>query len=169
MVVKTEAYICEKCGHYEVAYGECNDSIRRRVLRHEQIPITGVCKSLDGLIVGGGSVPMGKRYEHRYLVFTRIPRVNQKHEALYVWTNYDGEELKDEHKLMEKLFDRKLGHPGFTAEDIFGDVLDKHDIRAAHELAPSTFSRVAGKLRRKYPKLYGKTEFKRVLTRRVSK
>lgn len=151
------AYVCEKCLYYEL--GEEN---ALKVRAHERMPTTGICNSLDGLIVKTG-------FEQNYMVFRRAPLLSPQHEALYHWKTYRRQNLepKDSPFLikMEESFHRICNYKGLTAEYIVGAVLhdgkSENTYKIYNELSEREFQRVAKKLKQMYPKLYASIEFKR--------
>ncbi len=153
------AYVCEKCGFYKL--GEKNAP---EVQKHERMPTTGRCNSLDGLLVKIGN-------EQNYLVVRRTPQLSRMHEALYDWESYTRKDLKQrkDTNLPKELEDslRRICPISFTAGYIVDSVLytnhQENSYKAYTELPPREFQRVSAKLREKYPDLYANTTFKREL------
>jgi hypothetical protein len=139
MVLKKDAYICEKCGYYEIGRDE-----RNTVKEHEAIPERGNESLLEGLIVrwvGGKKIS----------VFGKLNRLSQNHEALYNYMTYD--------QSLEPCSDDKIKIPkfiggGFTAQEIIYDTLHYRDLWRAEALPPSVFKSVRAGLMRKYPSFY---------------
>ena len=167
MVKPATAYICEKCGHY--------DFNKHKVMMHERKPITGVCDSLDGLVVSFD--PTGRDIS----VFREADGygVNLNHEKLYIWDNYvvgrNSIKTEDEaspllSKLREKtqkVLDALGGGKGFTADKIKGTTLygghSENTYRHYHELSAREFGKVCRLLKEKFPELYSGIEFKRTI------
>jgi hypothetical protein len=151
------AYVCEKCGFYKL--GEKNAP---EVQKHERIPTTGICNSLDGLLVKIGN-------EQNYLVVRRIQRLSHRHEALYECESYTGKGMKQRKTNLPKELEERLVIicPDHTASHMVGTVLytnhQENSYKAYTELPPREFQRVSAKLRKKYPDLYANTTFKREL------
>lgn len=171
-IIPVNLYVCEKCGYYNI-----DDKNAQEVREHEAKPITGICPSLDGLIVKKG-------YKQDYLVFRRLPLASFKHEALYAWECYLRQSLAQESsglpKELEESLDKLLSsmgvRDGSTAAHIVDAVLHTSGSESGPErfkdydqLTDKEFQRVTSRLRRKYPDKYAKTEFKQELKYRRSR
>ena len=145
-------------------------------------PATGVCNSLDGLIVN-----LSPR-EKGISVFRRLDAVDGLNRALYTWNNYMGKNLDEEEKFYRRGMDKKLAAsmkeldvkvhefigqltgsptPSFTANYIKGAVLyggkSENIYKQYEELSYKEFRRCCKILKRRYPALYEDTEFKRTI------
>jgi len=151
MVVEIPAYVCQRCGYYEL--GEKN---KGNVEEHEKITESGRCDSLDGLITQFNSGSISVFRETKYL--------SQKHERLYIWDNYNLNSLKVKKsglpKEVEESIKRVLGRPGFTASYITTNIFS-YPIR---QLPKREFQRVSSKLKELYLDLYAEKSFKREFT-----
>ena len=148
MVKKIPTYVCEKCGYYDLN--------REKIEKHKKKPITGVCASLDGLIVRFHA------YKKDISVFRRVRQgitANGKHEALYTWDNYKGKGLAKEYKDFKEmqeinvLVEKTFGPAHFTASNIKGSTLyggkSENIYKQYHELSTQEFGRVRKLLKKK--------------------
>jgi hypothetical protein len=146
MVNENIIYGCKKCGI---------TGIKKAIEEHEKTRTTGICKSLDGLVVRVG-------YEDNYAVITKADCISRgNHKALYNYETYEKRGLKHLESDMK------------TARLIVGINLtlshSENDYKDYTELSTAEFMKVTRRLKKKYPELYMGKKFNRILKYRRSR
>jgi len=167
------AYACDLCNRPFIS--EDNKMAKRAAEEHEKMPMKGISKSLDGLVVAG---PRHKTYH----VCIKSDEVDYIHNTLYEWKVYNSRSLTfippinlsditRNKSLLEALhrFESFIGKGnGVKADDARWhlyrsscDSFDSERYPAFQEISEKELAHVGKELKKKYPSLYDKTTFKR--------